>query len=176
MIFLSRINPMKNLDFLLNRLKNIKSKFFLDIYGPIDDKVYWEKCKTLIKGLPSNIKVSYKGAIHSSRVNKIIMKYSFFILPTRGESFGHVIYESLAAGTPVIISNKTPWSHKQSNFLNIISLTNIKKWENQLEAKSRYSKQKIINISESAYKFTKTYSRDKKFSLQNKKLFEFYLN
>jgi glycosyltransferase involved in cell wall biosynthesis len=30
-------------------------------------------------------------------------------LPTKGENFGHVIYESLSAGTPPLISDETPW-------------------------------------------------------------------
>ena len=32
-----------------------------------------------------------------------------FFFPTLGENFGHVIHESLAAGTPVLISDQTPW-------------------------------------------------------------------
>ena len=32
-----------------------------------------------------------------------------FFLPTRGENFGHVIAEALSVGTPVLISDQTPW-------------------------------------------------------------------
>ena len=31
------------------------------------------------------------------------------ILPTHGESFGHIIVEAWAAGCPVLISDRTPW-------------------------------------------------------------------
>jgi glycosyltransferase involved in cell wall biosynthesis len=31
------------------------------------------------------------------------------LLPTAGESFGYVIFEALAAGCPVLISDRTPW-------------------------------------------------------------------
>ncbi len=31
------------------------------------------------------------------------------MLPTLGENFGHAIFESFAAGRPVLISDKTPW-------------------------------------------------------------------
>jgi glycosyltransferase involved in cell wall biosynthesis len=34
-------------------------------------------------------------------------------LPTQGENFGHVIFEALCAGKPVIISDQTPWLHLQ---------------------------------------------------------------
>ncbi len=31
------------------------------------------------------------------------------VLPTLNENFGHVIWESLAAGCPVLLSDQTPW-------------------------------------------------------------------
>ncbi len=37
--------------------------------------------------------------------------HHFFLLPTWGREFGHVIVEALAAGCPVIISDLTPWRH-----------------------------------------------------------------
>ena len=37
-------------------------------------------------------------------------KYDAFIFPTLSENYGHVIVESLIVGTPVIISNNTPWT------------------------------------------------------------------
>jgi glycosyltransferase involved in cell wall biosynthesis len=33
----------------------------------------------------------------------------FFLLPTAGENFGHVILEALTSGCPVLISDQTPW-------------------------------------------------------------------
>jgi glycosyltransferase involved in cell wall biosynthesis len=35
--------------------------------------------------------------------------FDLLVLPTRGENFGHVVLESLAAGTPVIVGRDTPW-------------------------------------------------------------------
>ena len=32
-------------------------------------------------------------------------------MPTLGENFGHVILEALCGGTPVLLSNQTPWLH-----------------------------------------------------------------
>lgn len=32
-----------------------------------------------------------------------------FLFPTLGENYGHVIFEALAAGCPVIVSDQTPW-------------------------------------------------------------------
>ena len=60
LVFFSRISPKKNLFYalqLLIGLKNIR----LDIYGSIEDHVYWDKCNQLIKD--RNINASYKGEI-----------------------------------------------------------------------------------------------------------------
>jgi glycosyltransferase involved in cell wall biosynthesis len=35
--------------------------------------------------------------------------HDLFLLPSQGESFGHVILEALLAGCPVLISDRTPW-------------------------------------------------------------------
>jgi glycosyltransferase involved in cell wall biosynthesis len=34
-----------------------------------------------------------------------------FVLPSKGESFGHAIFEALSLGCPVLISNQTPWNN-----------------------------------------------------------------
>lgn len=36
-------------------------------------------------------------------------EHDLFFLPTRGENYGHVVAEALAAGTPVLLSDTTPW-------------------------------------------------------------------
>ena len=35
--------------------------------------------------------------------------YDLFLLPTRGENFGHAIFDALEVGLPVLISDQTPW-------------------------------------------------------------------
>lgn len=128
LIFLSRITPMKNLDFLLRVLKNCSCKIQFDIYGPITDINYWNKCSHLISEMPSNVFVSYQGEKDPSEVSNIFAKYHLFALPTLGENFGHVIIESLFAGTPVILSNNTPWIPSDNWSLKVIPLSDFDKW------------------------------------------------
>jgi glycosyltransferase involved in cell wall biosynthesis len=59
--------------------------------------------------LPRNIIVQFHNSISPNLLTKAILDTDFLLLPTTGENFGHVIWESLSAGTPVIISNTTPW-------------------------------------------------------------------
>ena len=48
LVFLSRISPKKNLDGALRMLDGVKGSISFNIYGPIDDGIYWEKCKNII--------------------------------------------------------------------------------------------------------------------------------
>lgn len=108
-VFLSRISPMKNLHFALGLLGSTWGDIELDIYGPIEDPIYWEQCQERIRQLPARVRVNYKGAASPNQVVQIFSQYHFQILPTLGENFGYVILEAFAGGCPVLISDQTPW-------------------------------------------------------------------
>jgi glycosyltransferase involved in cell wall biosynthesis len=108
-VFLSRISPMKNLEFALQLLKGLKGFVMLDIYGPKENIPYWNRCEKLIDAMPDNIHIEYLGMLPHEKVQDTLSGYDVFLLPTLGENFGHVIIESLTAGCPVLISDQTPW-------------------------------------------------------------------
>lgn len=108
-VFLSRIHPKKNLLFAISLFKEIKSNVIFDIYGSIEDEEYWKQCQDEITKLPDNVKVEYKGLVEHDKVHEVFSQYDAFLFPTLSENYGHVIAESLIVGTPVIISDKTPW-------------------------------------------------------------------
>lgn len=108
-IFLSRITPMKNLDYALRVLARVNIPVHFAICGPIEDGPYWRKCEGLMTDLPPNISVRYEGAVDHSQVATVLETHDLFFLPTRGENYGHVIMESLLAGTPVLIADTTHW-------------------------------------------------------------------
>ena len=64
--------------------------------------------------LPANVKVAYNGPVNHSEVFSVMAKHDLFFLPTLGENFGHVIYEALACGLPVLISDQTPWRNLEA--------------------------------------------------------------
>lgn len=124
-IFLSRISREKNLDYALRILMKVNFKVIFDIYGPIDNATYWKECQKILKQLPENVKVNYRGGINHNKAIQLFSAYDLFFFPTGGENYGHVIAESLTAGTPVLISDKTPWKNLQSDGLGWdISLAN----------------------------------------------------
>lgn len=114
MIFLSRVMQKKNIKWLVENLNNIEGNLEIDIIGPIEDESYWQETEAAIKNLPENIKVEYKGLLEYEKVPEKLFEYHFFILPTLGENFGHVFIEALAAGCPLIISDRTPWLDLQA--------------------------------------------------------------
>lgn len=118
LFFLSRISPIKNLEFAIQTLQRLNaSRSFIeyDIYGHVEDKAYFQQCRNLINQLPENIKVSYKGIIEFDAVAHIISHYHFLFLPTKNENFGHSIVETLSCGRPVLISHCTPWNAVNTN-------------------------------------------------------------
>jgi glycosyltransferase involved in cell wall biosynthesis len=108
-IFIGRLHPIKNLHFLLETLKPVTGNVSLTIVGNAEDENYVTHCKSIIKGFPANIRVQFAGEIPNNELGKIISQHHIFALPTQGENFGHAIFEALAAGKPVLISDQTPW-------------------------------------------------------------------
>jgi len=107
--FLSRISPMKNLDYALEAMGEVGAPVTFNIYGPAEDREYWRICKTRMSELPSHVSVQYHGAVAPEEVPEVLRANDLFFLPTRGENYGHVIAEALAVGTPVLTSDQTPW-------------------------------------------------------------------
>jgi glycosyltransferase involved in cell wall biosynthesis len=107
--FLSRISPKKNLIFALEVLRRVQQPVRFDIYGPIEDERYWSRCQRAIQQLPDSVIASYGGSVAHADVLPLLAGYDLYFLPTLGENFGHSIYEALAAGTPVLIADTTPF-------------------------------------------------------------------
>lgn len=162
-LFFSRISPMKNLDFFLNVVNRVSSNIQLDIHGIKEDLRYVNQCKKLINKLPKNIKVSFKNKVDHNKIGTIFKNYDLFVLPTRGENFGHVIYEALAAGLPALISDKTPWKEKNTGGLKVIPLKeNL--WIKQIEKWSKLSPISLYKKKIMAINYVKNYN------LQNKSI------
>jgi glycosyltransferase involved in cell wall biosynthesis len=108
-VFLSRVVPKKNIRHTLEILPGLEGEIELDIYGPLEDEAYWAECQELIARMPANIKVKHQGSIPYEMVAEKMTGYHYFVLPTLGENFGHVMPEAFSAGCPVLISDQTPW-------------------------------------------------------------------
>lgn len=133
-VFLSRISPKKNLIYAVEIVSGLRGDILFDIYGPKEDLDYWSECKKRLCNLPNNVEWEYKGEIESSQTVQVFSKYDVFLFPTKGENFGHVIYESLAAGCIPVISDTTPWKNfDKSKCGRIISLHDIEEFQIALQ-------------------------------------------
>lgn len=144
-VFLSRIAREKNLHFALKILASVQSAVLFDIYGPAENKAYWNECQVLIAALPSHVKVNYLGNVHPHQVVQIFGRYDLFLFPTGGEAYGNVIAESLTAGTPVLVSTETPWRNLQRDGLGWdISLDSMNDFVNVIENYARLTHQQRL--------------------------------
>ena len=107
--FVGRIVPHKNLAFAIQAISKSPNPVSLYVWGFVEDREYWVYCQNLIEALPSDKNVYYNGVLAYNRVIQEISSCDAFILPTKGENFGHSIFEAASAGLPLIISDNTPW-------------------------------------------------------------------
>ena len=174
LLFLSRISPMKNLDFLLKVLTEVIVSVELSIFGPIEDLIYWKKCLKLIDKLPSNIKIIIGDEVPYKEVVNIFKKHDLFVLPTRGENFGHIIIESLSTGLPALISDKTPWQSNHGDGLKIIPLDK-NKWVLFIDNFSKLDDKSLIKTRSDAVNYALNYNMKDSPVTKNKDFFNFVL-
>lgn len=163
LVFLSRIVSKKNLDYAIDILTTLNEEISLDIFGPIEDKKYWNLCEDKISTLPKNIKVKYKGNVRHEMVGAIFSQYDAFLFPTKSENYGHVISESLLNDCPVIISDKTPWNDIENGEEGYVcSLDNVEEFRQAIkelyykdEKEHLLMKKKIKNYMQSKIDFSK---------------------
>lgn len=107
--FLSRLSPKKNLLYAIDVVRRVRQPIRFDILGPLEDPAYWETCQRAIAQTPAGCTIEWKGEVPHEDVRKTLAGYDLMLFPTLGENFGHVIFEALAAGVPVLVSDQTPW-------------------------------------------------------------------
>jgi glycosyltransferase involved in cell wall biosynthesis len=108
-VAISRLAPMKNFEFLITALQDVKGEVNLDLFGPIDEPQYWKLLRRQTEKLPANIRVRHMGLVERQDVLHKLQEYDVHTLPSRGENYGYSIVEALSAGVPVVISDRTPW-------------------------------------------------------------------
>lgn len=170
-VFISRISPMKNLDGLIKFLGNVQQRVDLSIYGPIEDAAYWQKCMALINALPLHITVEYHGPVNPGDVQATFAAYDLFILPTQGENFGHVIFEALCAGTPVLTSDRTPWVTSVCGAVTALSLSAVEEWSTKIEEAAARCQQEQDDMRKAALEYASLYAADDTTRLKNLAMF-----
>lgn len=172
MINIARISQEKNLLYALKILREVKGEIEFDIYGSIYNEKYWKDCKLLIDTMPDNVIVKYKNVIEPDKINSTFHKYHFMLLPTTGENFGHIIFESLASGCPVLISDQTPWKNLLEQGVGWdISLGNRSIYVNRIEQCIGMDQQEYDEMSKRALSYSLQKAENQQALTQNLELF-----
>jgi len=172
LVNVARVSIEKGTLKMIEALKTTQTDVMLDIFGPIYDEAYWEKCQMAIAKLPNRITVTYKGFIESALVLETIKAYDFFILLSEGENFGHSILEALSVGCPVIISENTPWRDLETKGIGWdLNIDDSKETSNVFEHISKMNQVEYNEMSKQAFIFAKRFSEDEQLLIQNKNLF-----
>jgi glycosyltransferase involved in cell wall biosynthesis len=173
--FLSRITTKKNLKFALNLLKQVNDTIHIDftIIGTVEDKGYWEDCKTQIGTLPNHIKVNYLGEIPNQKIPFALRNQHVLLLPTKHENFGHVIMESWQNACPVIISEHTPWKDLEMNSIGYdINLTNSNKFIESITTFAAMDQSAFEVWSKASFYYAQAFCNDPLLIEANINLFE----
>jgi glycosyltransferase involved in cell wall biosynthesis len=172
-VFVARIVPVKNLEFALNILKQLDKPVTFDIYGPIEDKVYWEKCQRLISSLPSQVSVRYADILPADEVVETMSRYEVLFLPTYSENFGHSILEALMAGCLPLISDQTSWNHLWEHQVGWdLPLTQPEKFLEALHQAIAMDAPTFETWSNAAQKFAQAYRQNPLHLTSTQQLFE----
>jgi len=112
MLFLSRLNPKKGLDVLVEAWKVLwesNPDWILDIAGPDEDgygaalALHAAQC-----GIPET-SIRFHSPQFGEAKWRLYQNAELFVLPSHSENFGNVIAEALAQGVPVLTTKGTPW-------------------------------------------------------------------
>ena len=153
--WMGRMSPEKNTLFALEVLEKCRhGRIDLDLYGAVYDQEYWKLCETVMERMPGNITVSFKGSLPNTEVVPKLQTYHFLFLPSRGENFGHIILESLSAGTPVVISDQTPWRNlREKNIGFDLSIEDHSIFVKVIGELVDMNQQEFNKMSEAAYRY-----------------------
>ncbi len=142
------------------------------VYGPKEVESYWKECELLIESLPSSVVVDYVGPIPQNKVHDHLMQHDVFLFPTRGENYGHVVFEALSAGLFVIISDQTPWQDLEQHEIGVaLPLSDKKRYAEVLQSASRWSHATWTRIRRNARIYAEKIALDDDAAIANRRLF-----
>jgi glycosyltransferase involved in cell wall biosynthesis len=170
--FISRIVRKKNLRTAIELVRELKSPATFDVYGPPEDPEYFQECEAALATLPPHVKGRYVGALAYDRIAPAFAQYDVFLFPTLGENYGHIVIEALAAGCPVVVSDRVPFRDLEERGAGwVIPLENVARYRAALEACAALSAEEHARMSAAAREYARRLITDPVAIDQNRQLF-----
>ncbi|WP_169578126.1 glycosyltransferase family 4 protein [Salinimicrobium xinjiangense] len=109
LLYVGRIVELKGIHLAIDAVKKLVTNGFIDahfdIIGPISAKPYFAFLEQLIVELQLERNVRFLGEMEHSELIPFLQKADLFTLPSNKETFGMVMIEAMACGTPVVAIN-----------------------------------------------------------------------
>lgn len=105
-LFLGRVHPKKGLDLLIPAFARAETGgAVLVVAGPAEE-AYERELRGLVARHGLEGRVFFTGMLHGTERVRAYVDADLFVLPSHQENFGVSVAEALAAGVPVIVSDK----------------------------------------------------------------------
>lgn len=173
MVFVGRMHPIKNLHLLLEALKNVEGKIVLNVIATEEDECYLEKCRVMAGNLPENIHIDWLMDLPPTEIKQHLLNAHLFTLLSEVESFGHAIFEALAVGCPVLISDNTPWRNIEQQKAGVdLSLTDVNNFLTAIQCFVNMDNQEWQAYRKGAHELAKAYTESLDVNKLYRPLFE----
>jgi glycosyltransferase involved in cell wall biosynthesis len=107
-LFLSRIDPKKGIDLLIEALGRLarEGREFDFILAGSGDPSYEERVRAMISITGLSERTTFAGFVEGAAKAALFETADIFVLPSHHENFGIAVVEAMAFGLPIIISNR----------------------------------------------------------------------
>lgn len=158
LLFLGRLHPKKGCDLLIDafaQIENPMDRWSLVLAGP--DQVGWEqelRAQASRLGLEN---VIFTGMLEGEMKRGALETADVFILPSHQENFGMSVAEALAAGLPVLISNRVNiWREIEADHAGYVENDDLAGTKRLIERWSRASENERGAMRQNAHRCFET--------------------
>ncbi|MCL4741139.1 MAG: glycosyltransferase [Phycisphaerales bacterium] len=105
-LFLSRLHPKKGLEILIDAADVLRrrGRACTVIVAGSGDPAYERSLRERVRSLGLDDRVRFVGFVAGRLKVSLLQACDIFVLPSSQENFGYVLFEAMAAGTPVVAS------------------------------------------------------------------------
>jgi glycosyltransferase involved in cell wall biosynthesis len=107
-VFLARLNAKKGLDLLIAAMAAVlaeRPRARLAIVGPPDPAAFERRVRTWIREHGIESQVALTGPVNDEAKREVMADADVFVLPSQAENFGFSVFEAMASGVPVVVSD-----------------------------------------------------------------------